>query len=353
MNGKIDLVEAEGIADLIHAETELQRKQAIIQAEGHLSNLYHGWKNKLIRNIAHVEAYIDFSEDENIEDNILQIAQKELYELKEEIQQHLVDGRMGERLRDGIRMVILGDTNVGKSSLMNQLTQKDVSIVTSQEGTTRDIIQSNFDISGYPVILMDTAGLRQSHDIVESEGVRRAKKCAVIADLIMLVIDGYKMEKFFDGKSIDLEQYTKKYLDKLGLHDEILNGRRLMTIVNKIDLMSEHGREQLEDQHSLAISCTKFLGIYDVITEITEHLRELCGNPSAENPQLSQQRHRLFIQECHNHLSNFLEHYNPEQDLTILVQDLRKAARSIGKITGEVRTDDILDVIFRDFCIGK
>lgn len=357
LNGKMDLVESEAIADLIHAETELQRRQALIQAEGHLSKLYQKWRTKLIRNIAHVEAFIDFSEDDNIEDNVLDVVLKELYELKQDIQKHLIDGRRGERLRDGVRLVICGDTNVGKSSLMNHLVQRDVSIVTDIEGTTRDIIQSTFEINGYPVILMDTAGLRSSNDVVEAEGIRRAKKCAVLADLIILLIDGHKMEEYFNGKPIDLSTYKSIYLHQLGLHDEIINGRKLMTIVNKIDLMSEDATRQLESGNILAISCTKIFRIHDVVEEITNHLRDLCGNPTAECPLLSQQRHRYYLQECLAHIQMFIDDFNPlehgEQDMAILVQNLRNSVRSLGRITGEVRTDDILDVIFKDFCIGK
>lgn len=355
LNGKMDLIEAEGIADLIHSETEVQRKQALIQAEGHLSRLYQGWRTKLIRNIAHIEAFIDFSEDENIESDILFVVQKELYELKNEIQQHLVDGRKGERLRDGVRMSIVGDTNVGKSSLMNQLLQKDVSIVTEIAGTTRDVIESNFEISGFPIVLMDTAGLRKSRDIVETEGIRRAKQCAILSDLIILVIDGKKLEEYFGSNPIDIDHYRKVYLHKLELTDDLLHGRRLMTIVNKVDLMTKHRKRELEDLKTLFISCTKVFRIHDVVDEITAHLKELCANPTAENPHLSQQRHRFCIQECSEYVNHFLDSYNPnaEQDLAILVQSLRSAVRSIGKITGEVRTDDILDVIFRDFCIGK
>jgi tRNA modification GTPase TrmE len=148
LNGKIDLTAAEGIADLIHAETEMQRKQALIHAEGHLSRVYQDWRHRIIHNMAHIEAYIDFSEDEHIEDNVLSEVYKNLIQLKHELQKHLSDGRMGERLREGVRVVIVGETNVGKSSLMNILTQRDVSIVTSIAGTTRDIIETSFEING-------------------------------------------------------------------------------------------------------------------------------------------------------------------------------------------------------------
>ncbi|KAG5672136.1 hypothetical protein PVAND_002290 [Polypedilum vanderplanki] len=357
LNGKINLLEAEALADLIHAETDMQRKQALIQADGHLSKLYQKWRTKFIRNIAHVEAYVDFSEDDNIESDILISVKKELQELEEEIHSHLSDGRKGERLRDGVRLAIVGSPNVGKSSLMNLLVRRDISIVTDIEGTTRDVIESTFDLNGYPVIISDTAGLRESSDIVESEGIRRAKNCASRADLIILLIDGSKMEKDLCGKSINFEQYRTTYLNQLGLTDEIINFKRLMTVVNKIDLMSEKGRREIEESSSdvLGISCSQNIKVSSLVDEITNHLVELCGSPSTECPYLSQERHRFYLQECLKHLTAFLIEFDPkkEQDLSILVQNVRNCVRSIGKITGEVRTDEILDVIFKDFCIGK
>lgn len=357
-NGKMDLTEVEGLADLIHAETELQRRQAIIQADGHLSKLYKKWRKQLIRNIAHIEAYIDFSEDENIEDGVLETMQKELVTLVHEIQQHLIDGRLGERLREGVKMVILGDTNVGKSSLMNILVQRDVSIVTAIEGTTRDVIESHYDINGYPVIIADTAGLRDSDDVVEAEGISRAKKCASNADLVILLIDGYKMGKYFDVRGeADIEKYKGEYLTRLGLTDmsELTANRKLLPIVNKVDLMSDAHKKKLHEEGVLGISCTKLIRIDEAIAELTKYLAELCGNPSAESPVLSHARHRYFIQDCLRHIQEFLEYFDPssEQDFAILVQHLRHSVRSIGRITGEVRTDDVLDVIFKDFCIGK
>lgn len=356
-NGKMDLSEVEGLADLIHAETEHQRRQALIQADGHLSKLYLKWRKRLVRNIAHVEAFIDFSEDENIEDDVLEKMHKDLIELEEEIKQHLVDGRMGERLREGVKMVILGDTNVGKSSLMNILVQRDVSIVTSIEGTTRDVIESHFDMNGYPVVIQDTAGLRHSEDVVESEGISRARKCATNADLTLLLIDGQKMEQHFVGcKEMNLTEYQQIYLDQLGLSNELrLDHKKSFVVINKVDLMSQQGRNELEVKGLLGISCTQSINISRVITELTNHLRELCGEPSAESPVVSHARHRHFLQKCLRHIQQFLEAFDPtqEQDFAILVQNLRSAVRDIGRITGEVRTDDVLDVIFKDFCIGK
>lgn len=353
LNGKMDLIEAEGIADLIHAETELQRKQALLQAEGHLSKLYQKWRTKLIKNIAHLEAYIDFSEDENIEEGTLQEVHKNIIKLRDEFKSHLNDARMGERLRDGVRIAIIGATNVGKSSLMNNLVQRDLSIVTDIKGTTRDVIESTLDINGFPVVIMDTAGLRKSDDIVETEGINRAKKCAQLADIVIIVIDGKIMENYFQGKQINLNDYRRAYLEQLELTTDIVKSQRIITIVNKADLMSDIAKNQCKD--TLVISCTESIKITEVIDELTSHLKELCGNPSAECPYLSQERHRFFIHECLQHIEDFLDRFNPDadQDLAILVQTIREAVRSLGRITGEVRTDDILDVIFKDFCIGK
>lgn len=353
-NGKMDLTEVEGLADLVHAETELQRKQALIQADGHLSKLYKKWRTQLIRCIAHIEAFIDFSEDENIEDGVLETMQRELLLLKHEIQEHLNEGRKGERLRDGVRMVILGDTNVGKSSLMNVLIQRDISIVTDVEGTTRDVIESSYDISGYPVIIADTAGLRDSIDVVETEGINRARKYATNADLVILVIDAQKLEKHFEGEIFNFEDYQQVYMNQLGLNVE-LESSKILRIVNKIDLLSPERLKELHSARELGISCTQSMNIKKAVEKITERLKDLCGEPSAESPTLSHARQRHFLQECLELIEAFLENFDltREQDFAILVQDLRNSVRSIGRITGEVRTDDVLDVIFKDFCIGK
>jgi len=258
-NGKMDLVAVEGLADLIHAETEFQRRQALIQADGHLSRLFQAWKVQLVKNVAHVEAYIDFSEDEAIEDGVLDVVQKNLVQLTSDIGQHLLDGRKGERLRDGVKMIILGGTNVGKSSLMNLLCRRDVSIVTNVEGTTRDVIESHYDIGGYPVVISDTAGLRDNSliDVVESEGIARARKRAEQADLIVLVIDGRRLLEFSNGRDVDVEKYLKSYLSQLGLDRAMLKDKKLLTIVNKVDLVEQQQRQKLQEQNVLGISCTE------------------------------------------------------------------------------------------------
>jgi tRNA modification GTPase len=351
-NGKMDLTEVEGLADLIHAETEFQRRQAITQADGHLSKLYGKWREKLIRNIAHIEAFIDFSEDENIEDNVLDNVQEQLVNLTIEIEKHLADGRKGERLRDGVKMAIIGDTNVGKSSLMNLLVRRDVSIVTNVEGTTRDIIETPYDIGGYPIILADTAGLRKSDDIVESEGIARAKKYASNADLVIVMIDGEKLSL----ESLNHHhEFCENYLRRLGFEENAFDDVKMISIVNKIDKMNDEMLDCLKRQKILSVSCTKHLNIDKVIDEVRRNLEELCGNPNSESPTLSHARHRFYLEECLKYLHHFNESFHPEQeqDFAILVQSLRNSIRCIGRVTGEIRTDDILDVIFKDFCIGK
>lgn len=351
-NGKMDLTAVEGLADLIHAETEFQRRQAILQADGHLSKLYGRWRQSLVRIIAHIEAFIDFSEDENIEDDVLDGVQKQLEIVTKEIKEHLEDGRMGERLRDGVKMAIIGDTNVGKSSLMNLLVRRDVSIVTNIEGTTRDIIETPFDIGGYLVIIADTAGLRQAAgDVIESEGITRAKKYASNADLVILMIDGEKLTP----ENFNHHKFRENYLRHLGFGENAFSDVKMISVVNKIDTMNDEMLNCLKRQNILSISCTKHSNIDKVIDEVRRNLEELCGNPSVESPTLSHARHRFYLEECLRHLHHFNEHFNPqlEQDFAILVQSLRNSVRCIGRVTGEIRTDDILDVIFKDFCIGK
>lgn len=351
-NGKLDLTEVEGLADLIHAETEQQRRQAIAQADGHLSRLYGKWRSQLVKSIAHIEAYIDFSEDENIEDDVVARVKGTLSSLTSEIVKHLDDGRKGERLRDGVKMAIIGDTNVGKSSLMNVLVRRDVSIVTSIEGTTRDIIETHFDIGGYPVIVADTAGLRQSTDIVESEGIARAKRYAAHADLIILMIDGVKLTS---NENFNVHEFRANYLRHLGFIESALDTAKVLIVVNKMDVMDEVMVARLQRENILVISCLKSLHIDRVVDELTSALVELCGNPSVESTILSHARHRFYIEEMLKHLQHFNDEFQhcQEQDFAILVQSLRSAVRCVGRITGEIRTDDILDVIFRDFCIGK
>lgn len=276
-SGKLDLTEVEGLADLIHAETEAQRKQALYQANGSLSLLYQTWRTTLLKNIANLEAYIDFSEDQNIEDGVMEDVNGKLLILENEIESHLNDGRKGERLRLGVKTVILGEPNVGKSSFLNLLCQKSISIVTSIEGTTRDVIESNFNIGGYPIVLADTAGLRKdTKDVVEIEGIARAKNYADVSDFIILLIDSLKFIEFCrkSGKN-DIKEFLKIYLENLGLNKDLLDSKRFLLVLNKIDLLPENEIKLLNNKEVILISCTEQKGITNIISEITNNLKIL------------------------------------------------------------------------------
>ncbi|GFG32202.1 hypothetical protein Cfor_04576 [Coptotermes formosanus] len=334
--GKLDLTEVEGLADLIHADTEAQRKQALIQMEGNLSHLYNSWRETLIKSVAHVEAFIDFSEDENIEDNVMAIVKNQLENLKNSIQSHLADGRCGERLRDGVRTVIVGEPNVGKSSLLNVLCQRPAAIVTPVAGTTRDVVELHVNIGGYPVIIADTAGLRtETSDEVEKEGILRAHAYAQKADLVILVIDAAKyvaqMEKM---SSVYFDSYVNSYINELQLHS-------IATRNNTFESECLTGEKLLRTEGSAG----------NIVDEVCGSGK--CGNPSRENPCLTQSRYRRHLTDCVACLDEYFKVSSTGGDTVLAAQQLRKALRHIGKITGHVSTEQILDVIFKDFCIGK
>lgn len=275
-SNKLDLTEAEGLADLIHAETEIQRKQALLQANGTLSKLYNDWRKRILHVIAHLEAYIDFAEDENIEPDTIYEVRNDVNRLINDIEQFLRDGRRGEMRREGVRTVILGEPNVGKSSFMNHICQKPISIVASIAGTTRDIIQTSFNIGGYPVIIADTAGLRShTDDPIEVEGIARATDYARNADLIILIMDAKSLESYSAG----FDEYKNDYLNRIGIeaNDTILN-KNMLILVNKIDLTKETSasmQKLLNNDKVAFISCTQEIGIKEAIKRIEDHLKKL------------------------------------------------------------------------------
>lgn len=275
-NNKLDLTEIEGLADLIHAETEQQRKQALLQAHGNLSSLYSNWRKILLDSLAHIEAYIDFGEEENIESKIFDQCNISLKSLAEKIKNHLADQRKGEILRHGIRTVIIGEPNVGKSSLLNHLVQRNAAIVSSIPGTTRDIVELTTNISGYPIILADTAGLSKfSKDIVELEGIRRAREQAQSADFIILVINAEKCIK--SRKSFD--QYLCEYVKKLELDDLLLVNQELvsncMIVVNKIDLISDKDKKNIENYGEVCISCTNEYNFGYLLSSMEKYFKDM------------------------------------------------------------------------------
>jgi tRNA modification GTPase len=324
-NGKLDLTAAEGIADLVNAETELQRRQALRQMEGALGQVYEGWRDRLIRTLAKLEAHIDFPEDD-LPTGLSQEVQGLASGLATEIAAHLADNRRGERLRAGISVAILGAPNSGKSSLLNYLAGRDAAIVSSRAGTTRDVVEVRLDLGGYAVDLADTAGLRDAADEIEAEGVRRALLRAEQADINILLFDGAVLPVVDAG--------TMAVLDE-----------RSLAVVSRADLATEeHGPRPAG---GIPISVKTGHGLGDLLAELRLRVEKLAA--LTETPALTRARHRQSLIAAESALNGALAATAPE----LMAEELRLAVRSIGRITGRVDIEDILDVVFRDFCIGK
>lgn len=279
--GKLDLTAVEGLADLIHAETEQQRRQALRQAGGSLARLYAAWRASLLRCTAHLEAYIDFAEDQHLEaDDMFGALRSELATLCTAIEAHLQDGRRGERLRNGVRTAIVGAPNVGKSSLMNWLCGREISIVTAVAGTTRDVVERAFDVAGWPVVLADTAGLRdRTDDLVEREGIERARRWANEADLVVVVMDAVRLKS-----GANVRQLFAEYLVEIGLQDRLRSVdeandavMRSVLVVNKMDLLEETEANEwrLRNPDVVFVSCLKEIGMTEAVNKIAGHLESL------------------------------------------------------------------------------
>lgn len=321
-NQKMDLTEVEGIADLIEAETTVQRQHALKQAGGSLKKQYDHWRDSLIKIQAYIEAEIDFP-DEDIPDGLSEIAKKNLLALQEELQNQLQDEKRGERLREGYRIALIGQPNTGKSSLLNQLVKREAAIVSSFAGTTRDVIEIYLDIAGYPVIISDTAGIRETDDFVEKEGVQRSYQKAEEADLILHILDAT------DKTPESLDAFTKKK----------------WLIKNKADLIEEPTTPLPENQ--FMISAKTGSGVSSLISALEEHLK-IFFNPTSET-FVTRERHRLAVTEALDHIELCFNVYEKE----LIAEELRLAAAALGRVTGHIQVDDLLDVIFKDFCIGK
>ncbi len=326
MAGKLDLTEAEGIADVIAAETEAQRRQAVRQADGALGRLYDGWRDALVGAMAHYEAFIDFP-DEGLPNEIADEVQHKVSWLVDSVFRHLDDSRRGERLRQGLDIAIVGPPNAGKSSLLNRLARRDAAIVSERAGTTRDVIDVAMDLGGYPVVLADTAGLREVTDSIEEEGVRRARRRAEVADLRILVIDGQDEAGFRDST-------------------DLVDGSTIL-VLNKADLGPASITTDGSALAVFAISVQTGAGIDAFLEGLEAVVRDRIG--LAGQPALTRARHREALVECLDALRRSSETPLPE----LAAEDLRLATRALGRITGRVDVEDLLDVIFRDFCIGK
>ena len=325
LNEKMDLTVAEGLADLIDAETEAQRRQARRQASGVLGELYESWRGRLMRRLAYVEAAIDFP-DEELPENILLDAQSDILGLEQEFTQHLDDGKLGERLRSGIEVAILGPPNAGKSSLMNALAGRDAAIVSETAGTTRDVVEVRLDLAGFPVVLSDTAGLREVEEGVEAEGIRRARERGRSADIRVVVLDASTGSIVGDPLYVAEDSFT---------------------ILNKIDIGRCDVLPVEGDLGIFRLSVRTGEGIEDFILALTKAVRNRYDG--GDTPVITRARHREAVAECLESLRRAKTARLPE----LMAEDLRLGMRALGRITGTFDVEDLLDIVFRDFCIGK
>jgi tRNA modification GTPase len=324
-NGKFDLTMAEAMADLVAADTAAQRRQALRQMDGALGRLYQEWRNRLISCCALVEAEIDFS-DQDLPEGVAAGVRMEMRRLAGEIEAHLADGHRGERLRAGVTVAVVGAPNVGKSSLINQLARREVAIVSEWAGTTRDVIEVHLDLGGVPVILADTAGLRTGADELEREGIRRALRRAEESEFCLAVFDATEPTLF-----------DPAILEQAGVAP--------MVVVNKIDLRPDLV-PMVAEAGAVAVSARNGVGIPALIARLTDRV---AGAFAGGELMLTRPRHRVALEACRDHLERGRGVDLPE----LLAEDLRLAARWLGRITGEIDVEDVLDQIFRDFCIGK
>ena len=328
-NGKINLLKAESIADLISAETEIQRKQAVKIMKGKSSEKFNELREKLLKILSFVEAKIDFPEEDLPEENLEKI-KKDSSEVLNEINKILNDQKVGEIIREGFKIAIVGPTNAGKSSLLNNLSNREVAIVSEIAGTTRDVVETHLNIDGYPVIISDTAGIRDSKDEIEKKGIKLSLNKAENADLKLVVID---------GKNPNLSGFLNDLLKK----DAIL-------VVNKSDLIKEKLDKEISKFNHVLISLKNNLNIDKLIEKIKEQLKNKFI--FEEDILITRERHRQHLIQCIDHLKNFLKKNN-KKDFDKAAEDLRLATRHLGMIVGKVDVEEILGSIFNDFCIGK
>lgn len=316
LNGKMDLLEAEGLADLIDAETSEQKSQALRQMDGQMSGFYNKLRKEIVTALAHLEAYIDFP-DEEIPESVREGLGAEVRAVISTISATLAKHADGERIREGISVVILGAPNAGKSSLLNALAGRDAAIVSHHAGTTRDMIEVHMELAGFPVILVDTAGLRESDNDIEAEGIRRAKARAEHADIKLVLFDGTSTP---DAASL------------------ALIGEGAIAISTKSDLA--------KSSMGIAISTQTGEGIDQLLALLEAHVRE---NFSGSGTFITRHRHRTLLTQAQSHLERFFH----VAELELQCEELRLAALYLGKITGKIAVDDVLDVVFHEFCIGK
>ena len=328
-NGKINLLKAEGISDLISSETEIQRQQAIKIMEGKSSKIFESIRHLLIKVLSKIEAKIDFP-DEDLPSEILQGIKSDTTKAINDLEKILDDQKVGERIREGFKISIIGPTNVGKSSLLNHLADRDVAIVSEIAGTTRDVIETHLNLDGYPVILSDTAGIRDSKDEIERKGIKLSLKSANEADLNIVVLE---------PKSVDFKGFLSAF-----------NVDKTIIVINKLDDVEEKINDQIRKLNPIFISVKENKNIDLLINEIKKRLENKFI--STNDILITRSRHRENIEKCINHLKIF-QNKNSEEDFDIAAEDLRLAVRHLGLIVGKVDVEEILGSIFNDFCIGK
>lgn len=365
-HGKLDLTQAEAIADLINAETEAQRKQALRQLGGDLGALYSRWRRELLASLAHLEAWLDFPEEElegaetAANDLVVTRIAPAVAALEAEINAHLGTGHRGEIIRNGYHVAILGAPNAGKSTLLNSLAARDVAITSEIAGTTRDVIEVRLDLGGYPVVFSDTAGLREASDEVEAEGVRRAERVAATADLKLLMVSAEEWPKIPAAIAAQKDESS-------------------VLIINKTDVVpvDADSLDQTALGRAYLVSAKTGEGLDELTRAISERAAKALA--WAVEPFFTQQRHREALEEVASCLTRFTvgcrtDKYDSHRDSSrpaksaqilhetqsmtqipfeMLAEDLRLAARALGRITGSVDVDEILDIVFQDFCIGK
>ena len=328
-NGKINLLKAESIADLISSETEIQRQQAIKIMDGKSADQFNFLREKLLKILSHVEAKIDFP-DEDLPNNILDEIKNDSNEVIKKIEKILNDQKVGERIREGFKIAILGPTNAGKSSLINHLSNRDVAIVSEVAGTTRDVIETHLNIDGYPVIISDTAGIRESKDEIEKKGIKLSLNRAEEADLKLVVVD---------AKSPDFTDVLKGLLDE-----------NAILVINKSDLLEKEIDSEIKNINHVLISIKDNKNIDELISKIKNNLKNKFI--TSDDILITRERHRQHLEQCLDHLNNFNQKKEIE-DFDKAAEDLRLATRHLGMIVGKVDVEEILGSIFNDFCIGK
>jgi len=328
-NGKINLLKAESIADLVSSETEIQRKQAIKIMSGKSSDQFNSWREKLLKILSHVEAKIDFP-DEDLPKDILSEIQKTSDQISSEIKKILDDQKVGERIREGFKIAIVGPINAGKSSLLNYLSKRDVAIVSEIAGTTRDVIETHLNLDGYPVVVSDTAGIRDSKNEIEKKGIKLALNRAEDADLKLVIID---------AKNVDFTGVLKDLVDE-----------NAILVVNKSDLLNGKLNDKLKKHDHILISIKNNSNLDKLILKIKSKLENKFL--SHGDILITRERHRQHLEQCINHLQNF-KNKNGSEEFDKAAEDLRLATRHLGMIVGKVDVEEILGNIFNDFCIGK